>query len=200
MSSVTAVPILPVKRGYLVWLWIGVAFALVAGAALAWAGQVAAVKVDTIAAGKGPHPTDDDVVLINYVGRLADGTVFDQSQQPTPMAVSGVVPGFAQGLKQMEKGGKYHLTIPPQLGYGSKASGPIPANSTLLFDVELVDFKPVEEIRRLQAQQQMMMQQLQGGMGASMPGAGMPGAPLPGGAVTGGARPGPPPAGPNAGR
>jgi FKBP-type peptidyl-prolyl cis-trans isomerase FkpA len=182
MSTVTAVPLLPVKRGYLVWLWIGIAVAVLGAAALAWAGQVAQVKLDTLVAGKGPHPTDDDVALVNYVGRLSNGTVFDQSQQPTPMPVAGVVPGFAQGLKQMSKGGKYRLTIPPQFGYGAKASGPIPANSTLVFDVELLDFKSMEEIRRLQAQQQAMMQMMRqqgGGAATGAPGA-APDAPAPG--------------------
>ena len=172
MSTVTAVPLQPVKRGYLMWLWIGIAAAVIGAAALAWAGQVETVRVETVVAGKGPHPTDNDVALINYVGRLTNGTVFDQSQQPTPMPVAGVVPGFSQGLKQMAKGGKYHLTIPPQFGYGAKATGPIPANSTLIFDVELLDFKSLDEIRRLQQQQQMMRGGgADGAGGASMPGA-----------------------------
>ena len=175
MSSVTAVPLQPVKRGYLVWLWIGIAIAVLAAAALAWAGQVEAVRVETLVAGKGPHPTADDVALINYVGKLPDGTVFDQSQQPTPMPLSQVVPGFADGLKQMSKGGKYRLTIPPKLGYGDKATGPIPANSTLVFDVELIDFKSMEEIRQLQQQQAMMQQMMRGQAGASR-GTGAPGA------------------------
>jgi FKBP-type peptidyl-prolyl cis-trans isomerase FkpA len=180
MSTVTAVPLQPVKRGYLVWLWLGIALAVLLAGALAWAGQVETVKVETVVPGKGPHPTDDDVALVNYVGRLTNGTVFDQSQQPTPMPVTGVVPGFSQGLKQMSRGGKYRLTIPPQFAYGAKAVGPIPANSTLVFDVELVDFKSNEEIRRLQMQQQAMMQmmrQQQGGAGAGGSAAGaMPGA------------------------
>lgn len=183
MSTVTAVPLQPVKRGYLVWLWVGIAAAVLLAGALAWAGQVATVKVDTLVAGKGPHPTDTDVALINYVGKLSDGTVFDKSQQPTPMPLAGVVPGFATGLKQMARGGKYRLTIPPQFGYGDKATGPIPANSTLTFDVDFIDFKSMEEIRRLQAQQQAMTQMMRGGGGSSVPGE-ITG-PMPGGAPTG---------------
>ncbi|WP_174292205.1 FKBP-type peptidyl-prolyl cis-trans isomerase [Sphingomonas bacterium] len=178
MSNVTAVPLLPVKRGYLIWLWIGIAAAVLGAAALAWAGQPSTIKLDTLVAGKGPHPTDSDVALINYVGRLTNGTVFDQSQQPTPMPVAGVVPGFSQGLKLMAKGGKYRLTIPPEFAYGPKAAGPIPANSTLVFDVELLDFIPAETLRQLQAQQQMM----RGG------GGGRPGGP---GAMPGQVPPGP---------
>lgn len=102
--------------------------------------------------GKGPRPTDTDVALITYTGTLTDGTEFDKSDQPVPLAVSGVVPGFAEGLKLMQKGGKYRLWIKPELGYGSKAAGPIPANSVLVFDVTLVDFLPEAVVRRLRAQ------------------------------------------------
>jgi hypothetical protein len=102
--------------------------------------------------GKGPRPTDTDVALITYTGTLTDGTEFDKSEQPVPLAVSGVVPGFAEGLKLMQKGAKYRLWIKPELGYGSKAAGPIPANSVLVFDVTLVDFLPEAVVRQLRAQ------------------------------------------------
>ena len=107
-----------------------------------------------LAAGKGgAKPSDADIALVNYTGTLTDGTVFDKSQQPTPMAVAGVVPGFAEALKLMTKGAKYRFWLPPTLGYGDKATGPIPANSVLVFDVELVDFLPEAAVRQLQAQQ-----------------------------------------------
>ena len=163
MSSVTAVPLQPVKRGYVVWLWLGLLLALVAAAALAVAGDTGIVatpsglRYKVLAPGKpGPHPTDSDVTLVNYTGKLTDGTVFDRSQQPTPMPVTGVVPGFSEALKLMPKGARYRFWIPPQLGYGSGAKGPIPANSTLVFDVELVDFLPESVIRQMQAQQQSL--------------------------------------------
>ena len=172
MSAVTAVPLLPVKRGYLVWLWIAIAVAVLGAAALAWA--TPQIGLTTLKPGTGPHPTANDVVLVNYEGRLTDGTVFDKSPQPTPFPVTGVVPGFSQGLMLMAKGGRYRLTIPPELGYGAKTSGPIPANSTLVFDVELVDFKSQEEIQRLQAQMQQQMQMMRGGGAAGAGGAGLP--------------------------
>jgi FKBP-type peptidyl-prolyl cis-trans isomerase FkpA len=182
MSTVTAVPIPPVKRGYIVWLVLGLLLALVAGVALARAGDTGVVttpsglRYKVIAPGKGgAHPTDSDVALVNYEGKLLDGTVFDKSQQPTPFPVSSVVPGFSEALKLMPKGAKYRLWIPPQLGYGDRVSGPIPANSTLVFDVELIDFLPEAVIRQMQQQQQMM--------GGGMPGGAMPGGP--GGAVPG---------------
>ena len=184
MSTVTAVPLQPVKRGYLVWLWIGIAAALLGAAALAWAGGTglkvtpSGLKYKVLAKGKpGPHPTDSDVALVNYVGKLTDGSVFDQSRQPTPMPVTGVVPGFSEALKLMPKGAKYRFWIPPQLGYGAAGAGPIPANATLVFDVELVDFLPAEMLRRIQAQQAMM----RGGAGGmeQMPGAAPQSAPQP---------------------
>ncbi len=55
--------------------------------------------------GTGPNPTDADITLITYEGKLTDGTTFDKSQQPTPMPVAGVVPGFSEALKLMQRGG-----------------------------------------------------------------------------------------------
>ncbi|CAN5557468.1 hypothetical protein BH10PSE14_BH10PSE14_30370 [soil metagenome] len=116
-------------------------------------------------------PTDADVVLVNYAGKLENGTTFDASQQPTPMPVKGVVPGFSEALKLMPKGAKYRVWIPPTLGYGDKAAGPIPANAVLVFDLEMLDWKSEAEIRQMQMMQQM---QAQGGgaAGAAQPPAG----------------------------
>lgn len=106
-----------------------------------------------LTAGAGPHPTDTDVALINYVGTLTDGKMFDQSAQPTPLAVSGVVPGFAEALKLMPKGAKYRVWIKPSLGYGDRAAGPIPPGSVLVFDIELLDFMSQDALRQLRQQQ-----------------------------------------------
>ena len=100
------------------------------------------------------RPTDQDIALVNYEGRLVDGTSFDKSAQPTPMPVAGVVPGFAEGLKLMSRGAKYRFWIKPELGYGSEPQGPIPANSVLVFDVELLDFLPEATVRQMMEQQQ----------------------------------------------
>ena len=99
-------------------------------------------------------PTDQDVALVNYEGRLVDGTSFDKSTQPTPMPITGVVPGFAEGLKLMPRGAKYRFWIKPELAYGSEAQGPIPANSVLVFDVEMLDFLPETVVRQMMEQQQ----------------------------------------------
>lgn len=170
MSTVTAVPIPPVRRSYLVWLWLGILAAVVGAAALAFQGEdffsrnarhkgvvttASGLQYQILSPGAGAKPTDSDVVLVNYEGKLLDGTTFDKSQQPTPFPVTGVVKGFSEGLKLMPKGAKYRFWIKPSLGYGDKASGPIPANSVLVFDVELLDFLPEAVIRQMQMQQQM---------------------------------------------
>ena len=96
--------------------------------------------------GAGAKPGADATVLVNYVGYLAaTGAVFDQNMQ-TPMPVGEVIPGFSQGLQLLSKGGIVRLCIPAPLGYGAQASGPIPANSDLVFQVELLDFKSAAEM------------------------------------------------------
>ena len=180
--STTAVPLRPIAKGSLTKLWVGVAAVALVAAGLAYAGTatVDTLGYEVITEGQGVSPTVSDVVLVSYVGKLKDGTVFDQNPQAA-LPVDGLVPGFTQALLKMKKGGKYHISIPPQLGYGAEAKGPIPANSTLEFDVELLDFKSRAEIEAMQQQMQMM----QGGAGGP-PGApdadgapAMPGAPMP---------------------
>ena len=93
-----------------------------------------------IKAGKGEKPGPDSRVEVNYSGRLAtDGSEFDSGER-AKFKVGGVIVGFAQGLKLMQSGGKYRLCIPAALGYGAEESGPIPANSDLVFEVELLSF------------------------------------------------------------
>jgi FKBP-type peptidyl-prolyl cis-trans isomerase FkpA len=96
--------------------------------------------------GAGAKPAADATVLVNYIGYLAaTGAVFDQAMQ-TPMRVGEVIPGFSQGLQLLGKGGIMRLCIPAAMGYGAQASGPIPANSDLVFQVELLDFKTAAEM------------------------------------------------------
>lgn len=163
--SVTTVPLRPVGKGGLWLLWVGVLALIGAGAAFAWH-STTVNAFEVVTAGEGPSPTDGDVVLIKYTGRLGDGTIFDQQEQ-APMEVAGVVPGFSDALKKMQKGGKYKIVIPPEQGYGAEARGPIPANSTLYFDVELIDFRSEAEVRAMQ--QMMMQQQMQGGPEGAAP-------------------------------
>jgi len=103
--------------------------------------------------GAGAKPAATDTVLINYIGYLAaSGMVFDQNMQ-TPMPVGQVIPGFAEGLQLVPKAGVVRLCIPAAMGYGAEAQGPIPANSDLVFQVELLDFKTAAEIEQLRKEQ-----------------------------------------------
>lgn len=100
----------------------------------------------------GAKPAAGDVVLINYIGYLAaDGRTFDQSTR-APLPVDEVVPGFSEGLKLIPTGGIFRLCIPASLGYGARDSTEIPANSDLVFQVEVLDKKTAAEIQALQAQ------------------------------------------------
>lgn len=177
MTEITRVPLQPIAKGALGKLWVGVVAALLVAGGIAWAAMPASVRVETLAAGQGLSPTKDDVALINYKGMLTDGKVFDEGKQ-VPLAVDESIPGFTQALEQMQRGGKYKISIPAALGYGDKQAGEIPPNSDLIFEVELLDFKSkaeIEQQRRLMEQLQQMQQQ-QGGA-PSAPGAMPPGMP-----------------------
>jgi len=96
--------------------------------------------------GKGPKPAANQMVKVHYTGRLLDGTVFDSSidrGEPIefPLGAHQVIPGWDEGIALMSKGEKGILYIPYELAYGQRATGPIPAYSNLVFEVELVDFK-----------------------------------------------------------
>ena len=89
------------------------------------------------------HPSLKSKVSVNYKGYLTNGTVFDSSYPtgaPLSIALSGVVKGWQEGMQLIGVGGKMQLFIPSALGYGTIAKGAIPANSVIIFDIELVDF------------------------------------------------------------
>lgn len=91
--------------------------------------------------GDGPVAGGTDKVKVHYEGRLIDGTVFDSSYkrgEPATFAPSQVIKGWTEALTMMPVGSKWQLYIPQELGYGSRQSGPIPAYSTLIFDVEVL--------------------------------------------------------------
>jgi FKBP-type peptidyl-prolyl cis-trans isomerase FkpA len=95
--------------------------------------------------GTGKSPTANSVVKVHYTGKLVDGTVFDSSVErgePIEFPLNQVIAGWTEGLQLMKEGSKATLYIPSQLGYGEQgASGMIPPNSTLIFDVELIQVK-----------------------------------------------------------
>lgn len=95
--------------------------------------------------GKGEHPTATSTVTVHYTGKLIDGTVFDSSVErgePISFPLNQVIKGWTEGLQLMTPGSKYTFFIPSELGYGEQgAGGMIPGGATLIFDVELIDFK-----------------------------------------------------------
>jgi FKBP-type peptidyl-prolyl cis-trans isomerase len=103
------------------------------------------LKYIVIKKGNGVKPKAGQEIQVNYTGKFLDGKVFDSSiprGQPFSFKVGAgqVIKGWDEGLLLMSKGEKRILIIPPQLGYGEAGTGPIPPNSTLIFEVELVDF------------------------------------------------------------
>ncbi|CAA9486346.1 MAG: hypothetical protein AVDCRST_MAG39-485 [uncultured Sphingomonadaceae bacterium] len=161
------------RRGAVTRLWVGLGFLSLLGAGLAYAGTtrdaVAAASPQAFLAsnaradgvvtttsglqyrvvrqGRGAKATPADLALVNYRGKLLDGTVFDETpagQRGTPMPVGGLIPGFVEALTLMSPGAKYEIWIPPQLAYGPEGTpgGPIPGDAVLNFDVELVEVAP----------------------------------------------------------
>ncbi|WP_313646643.1 FKBP-type peptidyl-prolyl cis-trans isomerase [Pseudomonas sp.] len=99
----------------------------------------------------GPQPKPTDVVTVHYEGKLIDGKVFDSSVErgsPIDLPVSGVIPGWVEGLQLMHVGEKYKLFIPAELAYGAQSPSPlIPANSVLVFDLELIAIKDPAQLQ-----------------------------------------------------
>ena len=95
--------------------------------------------------GEGPSPKATDTVEVHYTGWLmADGTKFDSSvdrNQPATFPLNRVIKGWTEGVGLMKVGAKYRFIIPPDLAYGAQARPKLPANSTLVFDVELLAIK-----------------------------------------------------------
>ena len=99
-------------------------------------------------AGSGETIKTTDKVKVHYTGKLTDGTVFDSSVergQPAEFVLDQVIPGWKEGLPLVKKGGKIELVIPAGLAYGDQGMSSIPPNSTLYFDIEVLDVTPAEK-------------------------------------------------------
>ena len=181
MTEITRVPLQPLPKGSVTKLWLVVAAALLLAAGIAWAAAPEGVEVETITEGTGPSPSPDDIVFVRYKGTLA-GTdqVFDESQElplpvqgifpeGVPLPLQNMIPGFREGLLQMQKGGKYRLEIPSELAYGAEPQpgSPIPPNADLAFDVELIDFMPEAEFQQRLATLRQVLQGAPGQGGGS---------------------------------
>jgi len=110
-----------------------------------WKETASGLQYQAVTEGSGESPKDNDTVKVHYTGTLITGEKFDSSRdrnEPAEFPVNGVIPGWTEALKLMKKGARYNLAIPSKLAYGPQGRPGIPPNSTLLFDVELLDIKP----------------------------------------------------------
>lgn len=102
------------------------------------------LQYEVITLGDGPMPNETSTVSVFYEGTLLDGTIFDgnfDSGEPISFSLNGVIAGWTEGLQLMPAGSTYKFYIPSNLAYGARDQGPIPANSTLIFKVELLEVK-----------------------------------------------------------
>lgn len=199
--SVTAVPIAPTRRGILALLWAGIVIAFVVAIGLAVVGTAPVIgatgsseqflaynrtvpgvgetksglQYRALTKGEGDlQPGNTDIALVQMTSKLRNGTVLQQTSQPTALAVAAVPPGVSEGLKLMTKGAKYRLWMKPELAFGpTPPSADIPADAVVIYDIELLEFKSEAEVRQIQQMQQLQHQQQMQQQG------GAPGTPLP---------------------
>ena len=147
--SATQVPIRPLKAGSMLKLWLGLALLVAAAGVLAWIGAgslrgettATGIQIRTLQRGSGDPIKATDGAIVDYEGRLADGTVFDSSagRGPVGMIPAQMIPGMGEALQRMQEGGRYTIRIPAALGYGAAGAGDgkIPPDSELIFDVQI---------------------------------------------------------------
>ncbi len=102
------------------------------------------LQYEVLQQGEGEKPAAEDTVEVHYVGTLIDGSQFDSSVdrgQPAKFPLNRVISGWTEGVQLMPVGSKYRFVIPAELAYGSRDTGSIPANSTLIFEVELLSIE-----------------------------------------------------------
>ena len=105
--------------------------------------------IENMEIGDGTEAQDYNKVVVNYTGKLEDGSIFDSSLNPGrgpftfTLGVGSVIKGWDVGVKGMKVGGRRRLTVPPELGYGDKGAGSvIPPGATLIFEVDLLEVEP----------------------------------------------------------
>ena len=105
--------------------------------------------IENMEIGDGTEAQDYNKVVVNYTGKLEDGSIFDSSLNPGrgpftfTLGVGSVIKGWDIGVKGMKVGGRRRLTVPPELGYGNNGAGDvIPPGATLIFEVDLLEVEP----------------------------------------------------------
>jgi FKBP-type peptidyl-prolyl cis-trans isomerase len=113
------------------------------------------LRYEIVKPGHGPFPKPGQIVLVDYTARLANGAVFDKTyNEPLHIEVGSIIAGWNEGIQKINLGGRIKLYIPPELGYGNEnRSGvvaPIPADSTLIYEIELLEIQdpPKEDASR----------------------------------------------------
>ena len=139
----------PANRGRALKLTLAFLLLIGAGVALAWIGagsmrseqSESGLRFRTVTEGIGHPISPADAALLDYVGTLDDGTVFDSREShggPLPFTAEAVFPGFAEAMGRMREGGEYRFTMPPRLAWGAGSPPPgFPADSNLTFDVRV---------------------------------------------------------------
>lgn len=133
------------------------------------------LQYKVIKAGSGPMPAASDLVRVHYHGTLVGGRVFDSSVergQAASFALNQVIKGWTEGLQTMREGGKTMFYIPPDLAYGERATDTIPANATLIFEVELLKVHQLEMPATAAAARQWRIARMDCGQAPALPPAG----------------------------
>lgn len=113
------------------------------------------LQYEVLTEGTGEKPVAADTVKVHYVGTLTDGTEFDSSVargEPATFPLNRVIPGWTEGVQLMSVGSKYKFVIPANLAYGDRDTATIPANSTLVFEVELLDIEKADSTAEASAE------------------------------------------------
>lgn len=99
-----------------------------------------ALYYNIVSLGTDPHPVVNSTVIVTYVGKTLDGSIFDQSKTDVAFTLNRLIAGWQIGLPKIGTGGEIILYVPSALGYGNSSAGPLAPNTVLIFDIKLSSF------------------------------------------------------------